>query len=172
MKAVYIVVGLVGLLLTAKAKAASAEAITEGVPLPVAYKLPENAMQYLPALHQAEINNGLPAGLLVRMAYQESRFRDDIIHGGPNHAGAIGIMQIVPRWHPDVDPTNPFDSIAYAGQFMRRLYERFGSWDKALAAYNWGPTNVSNKWTGDYNDLPEETRNYVTQIGGDVGVLA
>ncbi|MFK5951327.1 MAG: lytic transglycosylase domain-containing protein, partial [Methylococcales bacterium] len=140
------------------------------LPKKVSYKLNKNALNYLPALYQSEIDNNLPAGLLTRMAYQESRFRDDIIFGGPNRAGAVGILQIIPRWHPDVDPTNPYDSIEYAGTFIRRLYDRFGSWDKALAAYNWGPTNVAKKWQG-VEQLPTETRNYVLEIGGDVGLF-
>lgn len=175
MKQAYIVAAIfAGLLLFgARAKTASAKALQNGVPITVAYKLPLSALPYLDRLHNAEIKHGLPSGLLVRLAYQESRFREDIISGETvSSAGALGIMQIVPRWHPDVDPLNVSDAIDYAGLYMRRLYDQFGQWDKALAAYNWGPGNVSRKWTGDYDDLPEETRNYVLQIGGDVGLFA
>lgn len=161
-----------GLLLLLNSQvSAAAKAIKNGVPENVAYKLKQSALPYLDALHRAEILHGLPAGLLVRMAYQESRFREDIIYGEPNHAGAVGIMQIIPRWHPDVNPRNPFDAIDYAGKFIRHLYDRFGRWDKALAGYNWGPTNVGKNWTDDYSSLPTETRNYIEEISRDVGLV-
>ncbi len=151
--------------------AVAGKKIKSDLPVNVKNKLDKKADVYLSALKRSESSNGLPNGLLVRMAYQESRFRPEIIFGGENSAGAIGILQIIPRWHPDVDPSNPYDSIDYAGGLMRRLFERFGQWDKALAAYNWGETNVSKRWTGDYNDLPMETKNYILEIGADVGVV-
>jgi soluble lytic murein transglycosylase-like protein len=120
---------------------------------------------YLAALNAAEDANGIPRDLLVRLAYQESRFRPDIINGPPNSAGAQGLMQIVPAYHPGVDPSDPFASIAYAGQFLRSLYNQFGSWSLALAAYNTGPGNVKK-----YGGIPPftETQNYVAQIIGDI----
>ena len=130
------------------------------------WSLPERAAPYEAALRDAEYENQLPPGLLGRMAYQESRFRDDIINGDTiSRAGAVGIMQIVPRWHPDVDPLNPYDSIAYAGKYIRRLYNRFGSWDMALAAYNWGQGNLSRKG---FENAPKETVNYVRDIMSDI----
>ena len=87
-------------------------------------------------------------------------------------AGAMGIAQIVPKWHPDVDPLNPTQSIYYAAQYLKNLQKQFGEWRKALAAYNWGPGNLSKaiiKYGDDWLDYaPTETRNYVTQIWGDI----
>ncbi len=31
-------------------------------------------------------------------------------------------MQIIPKWHPNVDPTNPNDAIGYAAGYLRKLY--------------------------------------------------
>lgn len=138
---------------------------------------PETARPYLPDIYDAERAYSLPAGLLARLLYQESRYRQDIITGSlKSSAGAVGIAQIVPRWHPDVDPTDPRASIYYAAKYLRQNFDRFGSWEQALAAYNWGPTALARaiRTHGDdwKNHLPQETFNYVTQIGADVGGLA
>lgn len=134
------------------------------------YEPPKEAEPYMQKFTETEESFGLPPNLLARMAQQESNFREEIISGEKkSKAGAVGIMQIVPKWHPDVDPTNPDASIEYAGDYIKQLYDRFGSWEKALAAYNWGPSNV-NKWSGNKDDLPKETRNYVEQIMGDLEI--
>lgn len=127
---------------------------------------PESADPYLGLLRQAEERHGLPENLLARVAYQESRFRDDIINGETvSSAGAVGIMQIVPRWHPSVDPLNVPDAIDYAASYLASLKASTGSWEMALAAYNWGPGNLSRKG---FSQAPKETRDYVAQISEDV----
>ena len=125
------------------------------------------AGEYLPLLNAAEDTYGIPRDLLVRQAYQESHFRPDIISGATvSPAGALGIMQIVPRFHPTADPLNVPAAIDYAAAFLRRLYDQFGSWSLALAAYNAGPGNVAKYG----NTVPPfaETQNYVTSILADV----
>ena len=139
------------------------------------WALPAGAQPYAPDILAAETNNGLPPKLLARVLYQESRYRPDIISGETkSSAGAVGIAQIVPRWHPGVNPLNPTESIYYAADYLRQLHDRFGSWPLALAAYNWGQGNVNNalkaKGTDWFSALPTETRNYVNQITADVAV--
>lgn len=140
---------------------------------PKGWQPPETAGPYLGKIATEETANGLPRNLLARVLYQESRYRADIISGRTvSSAGALGIAQIVPRWHPDVDPLNPPAAIAYAARYLARLYQRFGAWDKALAAYNWGQGNLS-KVEGRSDWLaaaPRETRNYVNEITQDVAV--
>jgi len=135
----------------------------------------ENEERYRGHIAAAEARSGLPEGLLHRLIYQESRFRTDIITGAlVSSAGAVGIAQIVPRWHPGVNALDPEQSIDYAAGYLARLHNRFGSWQQALAAYNWGPSNVARhvqEFGGlNLDALPPETRNYVAQISGDVGV--
>jgi Soluble lytic murein transglycosylase and related regulatory proteins (some contain LysM/invasin domains) len=126
-----------------------------------------NAQRYLPALNAAESAYGIPRDLLARVAYQESRFRDDIVSGQlKSSAGAVGIMQIVPKWHPDVNAYDPLASINYAASYLKSLFKQFGSWQKALAAYNFGPGNLAAG-----KPLPTETKNYVAQITADVPVV-
>ena len=127
---------------------------------------PASADQYLYRLNAAEIRYGLPENLLVRVAYQESHFRDDIVSGSiSSSAGAQGIMQIVPRWHPNVDPLDVSAAIDYAGKYLASLKRQTGTWTEALAAYNWGIGNLKNKG---FENAPTETKNYVLQIAGDV----
>ncbi len=127
-----------------------------------------NEEKFAPAIAAAEARHNLPAGLLHRLIFQESHFRTDIIDGSTvSGAGAVGIAQIVPRWHPEVDPLDPDASIDYAAKYLRALFVRFGSWSEALAAYNWGPGNVARHGM---DNLPAETRAYVAQITADTGV--
>lgn len=140
------------------------------------WSIPERGQPYQAALMAAETKYGIPHNLLARLAYQESRFRRDIITGQTvSSAGAQGIMQIVPKWHPDVDPLNPWDAIDYAGYYLGQLYKQFGEWPKALAAYNWGPGNVkkaiNEKSTYWIQKAPTETKNYVAEITRDVKVI-
>lgn len=141
------------------------------------WEIPKSADPYLPAIFDAEQANGLPQGLLARLLYQESRYRPDIISGEKKSAaGAIGIAQIVPKWHPTVNPYDAFASIAYAGRFLAQLKRQLGTWDKAVAGYNTGAGNVQKALSRasvsgrDWLDhVADETRNYVTEIFGDLG---
>jgi len=139
--------------------------------LRAAWAPPTAAAGYLPAIRTAELAQRLPANLLARLLYQESRFRPEIISGAVvSSAGAVGIAQIVPKWHPGVNARDPFASITYAARYLADLRRRFGSWDKALAAYNWGMGNLASvvtsaEWLA---RAPAETRRYVEEILRDV----
>lgn len=121
---------------------------------------------YAATLESIGQNAGLPPYLLARVAYQESRFRDDIISGKKvSPAGALGMFQIIPRYHPTAKPLDWQAAAVYAAGYLNSLYEKFGDWAMALAAYNWGPGNIQKKGMG---SLPTETSNYYTQILADI----
>lgn len=137
------------------------------------WSIPQKGMTYFPFFSQAEYQYGLPSRLLARVAQQESNFNPGAFNAG---SGARGMMQIIPRWHPDVNVTDldPVDDIFYSAKYLRENFDRFGSWAKALAAYNWGPTNLQ-KAIAQYGDswksaLPKETLNYVNNVTGDLGL--
>ncbi len=142
------------------------------------WELPKTADPYLVEIRNAETTNGLPFNLLGRLLYQESHFRPDIISGQkPSAAGALGIAQIVPKWHPGVNPLDPVASIRYAGRFLAQLKKQLGTWDKAVAGYNTGAGNVQKALAKASNSggdwltfVADETKNYVTQIFADVGL--
>lgn len=139
-----------------------------------AYMPPATALPYLAAIRQAEAANGIPGDLLTRLLQQESNYRQEIITGRlSSRVGALGIAQVMPVTARDPgygvpplqNPLDPFKAIAWAGQYLAALRRRLGTWQKALAAYNFGPGNVlaGRAW-------PDETRNYVASITRDVPV--
>lgn len=136
------------------------------MPFSIAITMQKNA-QYVAFLRQIEWKYSIPRDLLVRLAYQESHFRQDIISGKTiSSAGAVGLMQIVPKWHPGVNPLDWQAAADYAGKYLAQLYRQFGTWKEALAAYNWGPGNLTKYGLA---AAPLETRNYYTQILADAG---
>lgn len=137
-------------------------------------KIPAN-LRDLFALEAAR--KGVPAGLLEAVAYRESRFRAEIIDGRlRSSAGAVGIMQIVPKWHPELGEAGALDpsrAIPYAANYLRELRDKFGSWRLALAAYNWGQGNLERVDLADGivgDDWPAETRTYVDEITRNAGL--
>ena len=48
---------------------------------------------------------------------------------------------------------------------MKQLYQKYGSWDQALAAYNWGPGNMDNA-LATAEAVPSQVLNYVRGILG------
>ena len=135
------------------------------------WKPPAAATPYLEAIAQAEARHGLPKNLLARQLQQESSYKPAIITGKVKSAtGAIGIAQFMPATAKEfgIDPTNPWQSIDAAGKYMKQLYNRFGTWPLALAAYNWGMGNLSKKGI---DKAPAETRNYFTKILADIGLI-
>lgn len=130
-------------------------------------RIPE---KYRSAVIAAEVNHGLPDGMLGRLLYQESRYRDDIITGQTKSpAGAVGIAQFMPATAREmgINPLDPYQAIDAAARYLAKLYRATGSWDKALASYNWGIGNVTRKGL---DRAPTETRNYFTQILADLGL--
>ena len=121
----------------------------------------------------AEVANGLPATLLDRLIWRESRYRTDIITGAfKSSAGAVGIAQFMPATAArfGVDPLNPDSALPGAARYLRTLYNEFGDWRLAVAGYNAGEGNVRKYAPG----LPPfaETRAYVAEIVDSHGGFA
>ena len=85
-------------------------------------------------------------------------------------AGAMGLMQIMPRTWADLraryrlgaDPYEPRDNILAGTAYLRELYDRYGS-PGFLAAYNAGPGRYEEHLaTG--RALPAETQAYVAAL--------
>lgn len=98
-----------------------------------------------------------------------------------SHAGAGGLWQIMPGTGRDLrlyqdeyvdERMDPVKATEAACKYLRDLYNIFGDWQLALAAYNSGPGKVKRAvrrsggdtfWTI-YDHLPKETRAYVPQF--------
>ena len=136
--------------------------------------IPAKGILFAPYFREAEYQYALPPRLLARVAAQESNFEPGAFN---ESSGARGMMQIVPKWHPGVNVTDldPRDDIFYAGKYLRENHNRFGSWSKALAAYNWGPGNLQKAITSRGEDwltiAPTETKNYVNNVTRDLGIV-
>jgi soluble lytic murein transglycosylase-like protein len=86
--------------------------------------------------------------------------------------GALGLMQIMPAtgemladeagldWSGPDDLFAPELNVRLGTRYLAILHARYGSWQKALAAYNWGPAAI-DKRLADGDDVPEV---YVQQV--------
>lgn len=111
------------------------------------------------AAEQAQVRDLVPA-VFIRQIDVESGFNPNAV----SPAGAIGIAQIVPRFHPGVDPCDPWASLRYAAGLDRAHLDEFGGYRLALAAYNAGAGAVRH-----FGGVPpyEETWRYLTLILGE-----
>jgi len=89
----------------------------------------------------------------------ESNYEVDAV----SHKGAMGLMQLMPQTAADLGVVCAFDpreNILAGTRYLRRLYDRLGSWPRAVAAYNAGPARV------EAGRIPAETRRYTAQVIG------
>jgi hypothetical protein len=115
-------------------------------------------------IEAAAVTHGLPLDFFTRLLWQESRFRPDAV----SPKGAQGIAQFMPGTAADrglADPFNPDQAIWAAASLLADLRRTFGNLGLAAAAYNGGPTRVSN-WLAGSGGLPYETQTYVRIITG------
>ena len=121
--------------------------------------------QYTPIIKDAALQYGVPTSILSGLLSQESMsYNPDVISGKINSpVGAQGIAQFMPSTAQGMG-VNPYDvksAIHGAARLLAGHYKQFGSWDKALAAYNAGVGAVQQ-----YGGVPPypETQGYVKNI--------
>lgn len=112
--------------------------------------------------NEAKKNNLAPE-LVAAVVHTESKFHP----AARSHAGAVGLMQLVPRtgkWLGAKNLTDPTQNVMAGAKYLRYLTDRFnGNTEKAVAAYNAGEGNVRR-----FGGVPpfRETRNYVQRVRG------
>jgi membrane-bound lytic murein transglycosylase D len=135
--------------------------------------------RYLPRIREVFASEGIPQDLAY-VALVESAFKTQAL----SRAKAKGVWQFIPAtgrrfglsqdWWID-ERSDPDKSTRAAAQYLKALYQMFGDWNLALAAYNAGEGKVrrgiNRHGTDDYWELRErpralarETRNYVPMI--------
>src|SRR5579864_8897322 len=106
-------------------------------------------------------SQGVPASLALAVAQQESGFNQSAV----GRAGEVGVFQLLPSSFPGQDIGDVYTNVNLGVGYLAQLYDQFGSWATALAAYNFGPTNVANG-----KPIPSSTQSYVQNILSNSGV--
>lgn len=116
---------------------------------------------YLQTARRVAERHGVPADLFLRLVNRESGWNP----GAVSPKGAVGLAQLMPETALllGVDPTDPEQNLEGGARYLRMMFDRFGSWRLALAAYNAGPLAVEA--AGGIPDYAE-TRAYVAAILG------
>lgn len=116
---------------------------------------------YLAVARAAAQRHDVPEDLFLRLVQQESGWNP----GAVSNKGATGLAQLMPatarRMGVDID--DPTENLDGGARYLRAMYDRFGSWRLALAAYNAGPGAVEK-----HDGIPpyDETQKYVKAILG------
>lgn len=120
----------------------------------------EKRSRYIAMAEASGRRHGVDAKLVRAVMEVESNLEPDAVSG----AGARGLMQIMPETQKELgldDPFDPESNIEAGVRYLRMMYDRFGSWELALAAYNAGPAQVER-----YGAVPPfpETLRYVDEV--------
>lgn len=124
----------------------------------------KKAGEYQGIVQKASQQYGVPVALINAVIKQESNFN----HKAVSHAGAQGLMQLMPATARGYGVNNSFDAeqnIMGGTHFLSDLLKKYkGDVKLALAGYNAGPGNVAKYG----NTIPpfKETQNYVKKVFG------
>ncbi|RJL19528.1 lytic transglycosylase domain-containing protein [Paracoccus siganidrum] len=117
--------------------------------------------EFLPHARAAAQRHGIPEDLFLRLVQQESGWNPRAV----SHKGATGLAQLMPGTAAKlgVNPHDPLQNLDGGARYLRMMYNQFGNWRLALAAYNAGPGAVQK-----HGGIPpyRETMNYVRIIHG------
>ncbi|MGL1932966.1 MAG: LysM peptidoglycan-binding domain-containing protein [Desulfotalea sp.] len=138
----------------------------------------ERSGKYVDMMEKELSEKGLP-NELVYLAMIESAF----VQNAKSHASAVGLWQFMKRTGQGYDlrvdrfvdeRRNALKSTKAAATYLSDLYDRFGDWYLAVAAYNAGPGKVNhgltkykvdNFWDlAETNHLRLETKSYVPKL--------
>lgn len=117
--------------------------------------------EYLEVAKAAARKHDVPEDLYLRLIQQESGWNP----GAVSVKGATGLAQLMPGTAEilGVDINDPEANLEGGARYLRMMFDKFGSWKLALAAYNAGPGAVEQ-----HDGVPPyaETENYVQAILG------
>jgi len=83
-------------------------------------------------------------------------------------------MQLMPGTASGLGVKNVYDpeqNVNGGTKYLSQMINKYGDYQLALAAYNWGPGNLDkaikkygSNWSAISSHAPKETRNYVTKV--------
>ncbi len=130
---------------------------------------------YMPIFEEALERNGMPLELRYLPVIESA-----LVPNAVSRAGAAGLWQFMPGTGKDLglevnslvdQRRDPYLASEAAAKYLKQLYNTYGDWSLAIAAYNCGPGNVNKalrRAGGGKRDfweiypfLPRETRGYV-----------
>lgn len=139
---------------------------------PAADRGPQAGDPIRDAVAEAALRFALPEAWLRAVIRVESAGNPQAVSA----AGALGLMQIMPRTFADqrarlglgADPFAVRDNVLAGADYLRRLYDRYGA-PGFLAAYNAGPA----RWEDHLitaRPLPRETLAYIAKLAPGLGL--
>jgi soluble lytic murein transglycosylase-like protein len=132
---------------------------------------PTAAIDIASHVRDASLRFGIPEAWIWAVMRVESAGRVD----ATSHAGAMGLMQVMPgtwasltaRHSLGVNAYDPRANIMAGAAYLRDMHDRYGS-PGFLAAYNAGPGRYEQYLRG-ARGLPTETQNYVAKLAPMIG---
>lgn len=128
--------------------------------------------KWKPLLLEAQAKTGVPWEVLGAIMAIESGGNPDAV----SSQGAVGLMQIMPQYHQERankyggNLKDPRTNILTAADFLAELYKRYGSWEKAAAAY-FGAIDSQGNITGAQDATGTSGYEYVKRFTGTLAKL-
>ncbi len=119
---------------------------------------PATANRISPMIIQNAEKHNIDPILLAATIRQESSYRSTVT----SSAGAVGLTQVIPRYWQQYCPGDLFDentNIHCGSYILSKYYSSAGSWSKALAYYNVGPTGYNSSWK-----MKHQGNKYASQV--------
>ena len=128
--------------------------------------------QYEPMIRAEAARQGIDPEVAMLLFRQESGGKKDIVSA----KGAVGLGQLKKLAAKEMglkpeERTDPAKNIQASIGYFKKQLNRFGTYEKAAAAYNWGPGNVETHIANSIKNkqdfrvgLPDETTNYLTKV--------
>nr|WP_319515150.1 lytic transglycosylase domain-containing protein [uncultured Cohaesibacter sp.] len=136
-------------------------------PLALARAREEIAASYAVHIVEAARHFSFPEDWIIAILQQESGGKEDAV----SPKGAMGLMQLMPDSWTDMklrhdlgdDPFDPHDNVFAGTAYLSFLWDRYGTIEAMLAAYNAGPTRYEDALQN-RRSLPAETQSYVADL--------